>query len=197
MKENKKSIIMLYAKGLSAYEISQVTNFSMRQIYRFLEKNNIPRRTPAVQNKIRFEKQLKTYTYRTKLSLQDKFLEIAALMLYLGEGAKTGKTVDFTNTSPQAIQIFFRFLNDICGVQRNRIKFYLYCFSSQKLTDLIKYWTHLLKVNKKQFTKPYIRKNKNSSRIAPYGVLHIRYSDKKLLRDILDLISKISLKLNT
>lgn len=116
-------------------------------------------------------------------------------MLYEGEGAKRGETVDFTNTSPQAIQLFYKFLNEICRVQKNRLRFYLYCYSSQDPESLIKYWSELLEIPKFQFTKPYVTERAKGKRISEYGVLHIRYSDKRLLKEILTEISTISRQL--
>lgn len=113
-------------------------------------------------------------------------LKVGALMLYAGEGAKTGRTVDLTNIDPLIIKAFVAYLRHCCKIDENRLKFYLYCFESQNTVDIIDFWCRYLKVTKNQFTKPYVRRvNKQVTRIAPYGVLHVRYSDKSLLNKIL------------
>ena len=45
------------------------------------------------------------------------------------------------------------------------------------------YWHRITHIPVEQFTKPYIRKgNLNlSQRKLPYGLIHIRYNDKRLL----------------
>ena len=97
-------------------------------------------------------------------------------MLYYGEGAKTGKTVDFANSDSVMLQIFLKFLIDICGINKQKLRFYLYCFSDQNTHELIRFWCKTLKVKKSYFTKPYIRKaSKSLRRTMQHGVLHIRY----------------------
>jgi hypothetical protein len=129
--------------------------------------------------------------------LLQRELEAAALMLYSGEGAKTGTTVDFANSDPRILKIFLRFLIDVCQVKKDRMRFYLYCFSDQNSKTLVEWWSRYLRVKGKYFTKPYVRKINSESRVRSmkYGVLHIRYSDKKLLEKILWLIDQTSEKL--
>jgi len=119
-------------------------------------------------------------------------------MLYLAEGAKTGTTVDFANSSPTLIKVFLTFLRKVCAIDENRLKLYLYCFSNQRPTKLIDFWSKELKIKRRQFTKPYIRSvTKPSSRIMRYGLLHLRYSDKKLLMQILLLGENLTAKFTT
>lgn len=123
-------------------------------------------------------------------------IRLIGLMLYAGEGAKTGRTVDFINTNPLLVNAFLIYLKRCCQIDENRLKFYLYCFEDQSVLDLINFWCSYLKVKPEQFTKPYIRATrKNQKRIAKYGVIHIRYSDKKLLIKILDDINNTLLRL--
>jgi len=113
-------------------------------------------------------------------------LKLIGLMLYAGEGAKTGRTVDFINTNPLLVKAFVNYLRMCCQIDENRLKFYLYCFEDQVVSDLINYWCTELKVNSKQFTKPYIRSVHNKrNRIAAHGVIHVRYHSKELLINIL------------
>lgn len=121
----------------------------------------------------------------------DKYtLNLIGLMLYAGEGAKTGRTVDFINTNPLLVKAFVLYLRRCCQIDQNRLKFYLYCFEDQVVSDLINFWCAELKVGSKQFTKPYIRPVRNKgARIAANGVIHVRYSSKELLNKILSEIN--------
>jgi hypothetical protein len=117
---------------------------------------------------------------------------IGATMLYYGEGAKTGVTVDLVNSDESVIKLFLKFLRNICCVDERKLRFYLYCFSDQNASSLIKHWSDRLSVEKKQFTKPYIRSTLNrGKRSMPFGVLHVRYSDKKLMQKILSLCNEV------
>jgi hypothetical protein len=182
-----KKIIALYRSGESAPRIADTAKIGLHTVYRALKKGQVQRRTQSEQNAIRFLQSAKSYQTIRNLTAKEQRLKIAALMLYWGEGAKTGNTVDLANSSLPALKLFLKFLREICQVKENKLRFYLYCFKENNPAQLISYWSQALKVNKSQFTKPYIRETRTEqmSRVMPHGVLHIRYSDKKLLTEIL------------
>jgi len=117
------------------------------------------------------------------LSFADSKLKIAGIMLYWAEGTFIGNTVDFTNSNPDMIRLFLKFLRNVCGVSENRLRVYLYGYSYHDVEELKKYWGKITGIPLSQFTKPYIRKdNPNfSNRKLPHGLTHIRYNDKRLL----------------
>ncbi|OGM96426.1 MAG: hypothetical protein A3B86_03145 [Candidatus Yanofskybacteria bacterium RIFCSPHIGHO2_02_FULL_38_22b] len=194
--ENKFLIRKLYLNNLSGPEIARKLGLNIRWVYRCLERQNIQRRTAVVGNKIRFENSPLSFSFKSKLSRSEEKLLIAAVMLYYGEGAKTGQCVDFANSDPLMLKIFLKFLREICGVKETRLRFYLYCFSNQNTNALIRYWCDFLNISRENFTKPYIRKaDINLKRTTKYGVLHIRYSDLRLLRKILNYNSDLTKKL--
>lgn len=193
-----KQIKKLYLQNYSGPDIAKKLNINIRWVYRCLERQNIQRRTAAVQNKIRFEKSPLSFELKSKLSRQEKELLIAACMLYYGEGAKGGQTVDFANSDSVTLQIFLKFLKEICCIDQKKLRFYLYCFSDQNKENLIKFWCRKLKVKKSSFTKPYIKRADNSfRRTMANGVLHIRYCDVRLLNKILEIIKELSRSLLT
>ncbi len=189
----EKEVQELYLQELSGSEISAKLQVHIRQVYRILDKLGVSRRTSSAQNKIRFLRSPKSYQFKEKLSAKERDLMIAGAMLYYGEGAKTGGSVDLANSDTRILKVFLKFLRDICRVKEERLRFYLYCFSDQNPQKLIDYWVKELGVNKRSFTKPHVRKlYPTLHRRMPYGVLHIRYSDLRLLEKILDLNLKIS-----
>jgi len=182
----------LYQKGLTGIEVAKELKLSLKQIYCSLRRQHVPRKSLAEQNRIIFENKPLSFDFKKKLNVKDRELLIGAVMLYYGEGAKTGVTVDMANSDGYVIKLFLKFLRKICRVDEQRLRFYLYCFSDQNSDILIKHWSNQLSVEIKQFTKPYVRSTLNrGNRSMPYGVLHVRYSDKKLLIKILSLCSEI------
>ncbi|MFA7653437.1 MAG: hypothetical protein WCX97_00120 [Candidatus Magasanikbacteria bacterium] len=178
----------LYLKGMMGQEVAAKLNISLKQVYGSLRRQKVPRKTLQEQNRILFEKKELSFHFKENLSISDRELLIAAVMLYYGEGAKTGVTVDLANSDVGVIKLFLKFLRKICRVNEKRLRFYLYCFSDQDVGQLINHWSSQLKVEKGLFTRPYIRSTFNKGkRKMPYGVLHVRYSDKKLLKKILSL----------
>ncbi len=113
--------------------------------------------------------------------------------MYWCEGSKRGdgKTVDFANSDPTLIILFLKFLRSLLHVQEKKLRCYLYCFANQDTDNLIDYWSSLIEIRKDQFTKPYVRGVYNPSKEGrmPYGLLHIRYADKKLLSFIKNYIN--------
>lgn len=81
------------------------------------------------------------------------------------------------------ILIFLRFLRDICGIDESKLRVYLYCYADQKIGRLISFWSKITGIPSSQFTKPYVRNDFNPQKSGKmkYGLLHIRYGDKKLL----------------
>ena len=179
---------MLYQKGFSGAEIAEKLQVSLKQVYSSLRRQGISRRSFSEQRKLRFEKEPLSFVFKEEFSVKERELFVAGLMLYYGEGAKTGYTVDFANADPVLVKVFLKFLNVICGINQKRLRFYLYCFSDQDSEKLIRFWCSHLRVEPGQFTQPYVRSTLNKSkRKMAYGLLHVRYSDKRLLEKILSL----------
>lgn len=168
------------------------------QIYKFMVRHNMPRRTAAQTNHIRFYKSPLSYSKKIQLSLPEKLLLNSSLMLYWAEGSKTQFAVDFANSDPIMIKIFLKCLRNIYQVDKHRIKIFLYCHSNQDLEILIEFWSNLLKIPKSQFCKPYIRSDFDPQKSGkmPHGLVHIRYRDRRLHEQIMRDIDKISSKLS-
>ncbi len=182
----------MYRDLASAPAIARKLGLSLSQVYDSLRRQVVHRRSAQLQNLIRFKNSPLSFNFKKELSRKDRELMIAAVMLYYGEGAKTNTTVDFANSDPDAIKVFLNFLRRVCRVERKRLRFYLYCFANQDLGELLDFWSSFLKVSRQQFTKPYVReRGANLGRTMHYGVLHIRYSDKRLLEKILSLGKKL------
>lgn len=178
----------LYLMDFTGQEVATRLKISLKQVYDSLRRQNIPRKSLLEQNRLRFQKKPLSFVFNEKLSSKERELLVAGLMLYYGEGAKTGCTVDFANSDPRLLKVFLKFLRDICGIDNKKLRFYLYCFSDQNSKSLIRFWCSHLGVKPRQFTRPYIRSTFNKGkRTMTNGVLHIRYSDKRLLEKILSL----------
>ena len=191
-KENLSRIRRFYYDNLkSAKDIAEELGVSVDAVYYFMRRNELKRRTLSEDNKVRFLRKPPSFRLKRSLNSREKYLELAGLMLYWSEGAKTGSgsAIDFANSDPQMIKVFMKFLREIFGVQEKRIRVLLYCYADQNINELINFWSKVAGVSRRQFTKPYVRKDfRKEGRKMLYGLVHVRYSDKKLLSVILDLI---------
>lgn len=184
----------LYQSGFSAREISEELSVSIHAVYYFFRKYSIPRRNQRENRAIQFQKKKPSFQVKKILTSQEKILKIAGVMLYWAEGSQWhGEViVDFANSNPDMIKIFLAFLRKVCGIDEEKLRAYLYCYSDQDPRQLVKFWSNLTNIPLSHFTKPYIRKDFKVSKSGKmkYGLIHIRYNDKKLLLLIKDWINQ-------
>jgi len=172
-------------KQFSVDQTAKKLGVSLWSLYNFMDKNNISRRLPSEINYV-INKNKPQFKIRDELDEKGQGLKIAGIMLYWAEGTLRGKTVDFVNSNPDMVKIFLKFLREICGINERRLRLYLYTYSQLDLKDTMNYWRKVTGIPINQFTKPYVREgNPNlSKRKLPYGLVHIRYNDKRLLETI-------------
>lgn len=179
---------LYYDKKHGAISVAKELGVSSSAVYSFMRRNGLVRRTFTEDNALRFQKKPVTFNIKTKLSAKDLELKVAGTMLYWAEGYQSDIAVgvDFANSKPEMIVLFLKFLRNICGIDEKRLRAYLYCYANQDITELIIFWSKLLRIPKEKFTKPYVRKDFREEKAGKmkYGLLHIRYSDKKLLNTI-------------
>ncbi len=193
--EQQREAISLYRNGLSAQQIAHHFGVKIDAIYYTLRYFKIHRRTTQESNRIRFETKPLSYHIKEKLTSVEERLRLAAVMLYWAEGFKVGKqqTVDFANSDPYMILIFTNFLRNICQIDEKRLRACIYCYEGQDVDALTKFWSNVLSIPASQFTKPYIKRAAMPGPRGPrmiHGLVHVRYCDKKLLRQILEWIEK-------
>jgi len=182
---------LYYGEERSVREVADHLSVGMSAVYRFMRKHELKRRDQRTSNQLRFDKKPLSYTLRVKFSEEDEKLRMAGVLLYWAEGAKRNKSIDFANSEVEMCKIFIRFLRHICRVDEKRLRGYLYCHDNQNPKELIRFWSKTLELPEKQFTQPYVRKYKHDGHLInrrpkrmQYGLVHIRYSDVKLLQQI-------------
>lgn len=184
----------LYKSGLSAQQIANYFGVSIHASYYTLRRLEVPRRSIVEANRVRFEAKPLSYDLKMRLGKGEDRLKMAAIMLYWAEGYKVGKgTVDFANSDPDMVVIFWKFLSEICRVDRKRVRLHLYAYEGQNIRSLKRFWTDLLGLPEQAFVKPYIKKAATPGPRGPrmiHGLVHIRYSDKKLFKQIIKWIDE-------
>ena len=187
--EQQKEAARLYRSGLSAQQIADHFGVSIHSSYYTLRRLKVPRRSVVEANRVRFEAKPLSYNLKTRLTKEEEQLKIAAVMLYWAEGYKVGKgTVDFANSDPDMVVIFWKFLSKICRVDKERTRLHLYAYEGQDIQSLKRFWASLLGLSEQAFSKPYIKKAAAPGPRGPrmlHGLVHIRYSDKKLFEQII------------
>ena len=182
----------LYDSGLSMKEVATQLRTSLGSINHIMRRANIPRRLASATNHIQFIKSPLSFHPKTDLSLPERELKIAGLMIYWGEGGKRNISgIDLANSDPQMISIFLIFLRRLYQVDEKRLRVYLYTYNSLPTQDLINYWSKITQIPPTQFTKPYIRTKSNLIHDKmQYGLIHIRYADLRLFNLIMSEIKQ-------
>ncbi len=189
----------LYYKDLFSMEkVAEDLGVSMSALVYFMRKYDLKRRTPRENEKIKFAKKPLSFNKQKLNTPYLKELAAIGIMLYWAEGYKGDEfncTVDFANSDPLMIKLFVKFFRLIYKPNEKKMRIYLYCYSNQNIKNLINFWSKLTKIPRGQFLKPYVRSDfREGGRKMKYGLIHIRYHDKKLLIDIKSMIESYVFK---
>ena len=129
------------------------------------------------------------------------------IALYWGEGYKktiaiNGREVSYhpvalANTDPKLIQIFLRFLREVCGVPESKLKASLRIYKHMNEKEVLNFWHRITNIPLKQFSKTLYVISKSSQGKRPYnrlphGTLSIRVNDSKLFHKIMGWIDGVS-----
>lgn len=193
-KKEWRRVAQLYRSGLSMSKVAERCGVSPGAVVYVLRKLKVPRRSVAEANSIVFETKPPSFIIQPACTPVQKDLEVAGAMLHWAEGYKTiqASGVDFANSDIEMVFIFMKFLRSRYILNEKRLRPMLYCYANQDPIVLTKFWSSTLNIPAKQFTKPYVRADyRTHSREMRHGLIHIRYNDKKLLRDILGLIESL------
>jgi hypothetical protein len=186
----------LYQAGNSAKQISLQLGYSLHAVYYIMRKYKVKRRTLKECAALQFVQKTPSFSILDRLTPNQRELKTICVTLYWAEGYKTTKSkgIDFANSDPAMIYLFLRFLREICQVDNARIRILLYSHSNDHINQQITYWSSLLSIPKSQFSKPYIAKTSaglEKKSKMPYGLVHLRYADKKLLLRMLNWIEDL------
>ncbi len=186
MNSEEKKIIDLYLdKKLSAQQIASKLSIRLSHVLWVLKKYSVPKRSisDAISNIYITKFDKKPFKLKKKLSKKDELLKIAAVMLYWGEGTKSGGGVVLSNSNTKMIKLFLKFLREICGVDEGRLGVTLHLYEDHIAEVLIQEWSRIIGLPVTQFHKPFLhKKTKGSYREkSKHGTASLYYYDKKLL----------------
>jgi hypothetical protein len=117
----KERMVGLYQRGLSMQEIADKMGWSLHKVSYWLNKCNIPRRSPSEAAYAKWNPNGDPFKIKDKLNKNKILLKGLGLGLYLGEGdkSKVNTSVRLANTDPQIIKKFKEFLVKICGLKKS------------------------------------------------------------------------------
>lgn len=136
-------------------------------------------------------------------SLSKGDLHLLGVMAYWAEGSKTvDSIVKFTNTDPELIRLMVRWLREICGVTREKMRFHLRIHPGENVAVTEAYWAAVTGIPANQFYRT-TRKTSGSEgrtvRKVRYGIASVVVCDARLFYRIMGWVDgvKSSLFSNT
>lgn len=191
---------MYWNERLSMFEVASRLKVSPHKIQWWMDKHNIKRRSRSEATYCKQNVDGDPFNIKTNLNDKEQFLLGLALGIYWGEGTKLNKTaVRIGNTDPDLINVFISFLDKICRLKKEKIKFGLQIFDDINKEEALNYWEKSLGFSRKHFfpkviVSPSQGKGtyRNKSR---FGVITLCVCNKKLrdwLVEQLNLLSQDS-----
>ena len=184
--EVSRSSVSLWVRDI------RLTNKQLKKLYFNKRTGALRGSIIAARNKIEKRNEL---TQRLKqegireigiISQRDRF--IAGVSMYLGEGGKTDRSVQISNSDPKVIKCMVRWLRENCGVLEEKLRGSLYIHDNLDEKKAKRFWSKLTGIPLKQFTKTYIVKN-NPKRLRKkkhiYGVFRVSVSNASMHRKIM------------
>ena len=127
---------------------------------------------------------------RTIGSLTIRELRLVGAALYWAEGCKGQLTsvVEFVNADPGMIALIMRWFRQCCLVPEEKFRARVQLHSPSQQGAAEEFWSALTGIPLHQFTRPMLKLSPSSQKKQgnhlPYGTLHIRIADVRLLMRI-------------
>lgn len=94
-----------------------------------------------------------------KLNRRELFLN--GFFLYWGEGGKVNKSMlSFTNTDPDMINYFIKWMTVCLNVERKDLYVILHLYKDMNIKQSIDFWSKKINIKIEQFKKPYVKDSK-------------------------------------
>ena len=179
----------LYSQGKSMMEIAELSSCSIHKVVYWMEKYGINRRNRSEATYVKLNPGGDPFHIKQNLTYEESFLLGLGLGIYWGEGNKvTPNSVRVTNTDPAVIKTFIRFLLEICGLTKTKLRYNIICFNDTDPDIARNYWASELEISGDKFGKiTQIPKQGKGTykRKSQFGVCTVLVGNIKLKRWIM------------
>lgn len=109
-------------------------------------------------------------------SITKRDLFMLGIALYIGEGTKWQNLVRIVNSDPKVVKLVVRWLQEICGVNKDNVFLRIHGYPDTDFTEAKKYWARVAGVDPAHFQSYVVDKRVNKSKkrgLLPYGTVHV------------------------
>lgn len=177
----------------SMQEIADTLGCSVNKVVYWMDKHGISRRGWSEATYHKRNPLGDPFQIHEPVTADERDLMMLAIGLYIGEGTKKADSVRFTNSNPQVIGAFLRFLEQICRVEKSKIRAWLNVHDDVNLEAAQSFWQAATGLDRKQFSKPFVQPSHGGSYAdkSKYGTLTIIVGNRKLADFVKDSCSKV------
>lgn len=145
-KTNLQQLYLIEKKSMR--DIAQTLSCSTHKVEYWLKKYDIGRRNRSDANYAKYNPDGDPFQIKENLSLNEERLYSLAIGLYWGEGGKTNyQSARLTNSDPNMILVYCKFLITICQIKPEKIHFHLQTFKDNNIVLAKKYWSEKLNIS--------------------------------------------------
>jgi len=168
-------------------EIATSLNYSLHKVAYWMDKYDIKSRSRSNALYIKNNPSGDPFRIKEIENREDAKLLGLGLGLYWGEGNKKNQgSIRLGNTNPFLIDSFIKFLVEILGANKLKLRFGLQIFSDIQQDKALDFWLENLKkfnINRSQFFKIIVTPSRGIGSYrekSQYGVLTVYYCNSKL-----------------
>lgn len=178
-------------KKHSVSEIAKVFQCSENRINYWIRKFKIQKRSLTDAMYAKYNPHGDPFLVKEPKTLEGAKLLGLGLGLYWGEGNKKNRnSIRLGNTDPKMIRMFLRFMVDIFGISKEKLRFGLQIFDDMQPRKTLKFWLNELqdfKIRKDQFFKITVTPSRsigNYREKSKFGVMTVHFANVKLKKII-------------
>ncbi len=174
-------------------DIASKLNVTFPTVVYWMEKYNFPRRSNSDSAYCKANPKGDPFKIKKRLNKREKELMLTGIMLYWAEGAKSIKaSLQLANLDHRMLQLFIRFLREICGVNEERLKLYVRVYKRFSREKARRYWARTLKMPAKRvYVYPHTDgRSKADKQWSQYGIATLQLHSLKLRNWIDSMIEK-------
>lgn len=178
-------------KKNSVSEIAKIFKCSENRINYWIRKFKIQKRSLADAMYAKYNPDGDPFLIKEPETLEEAKLLGLGLGLYWGEGNKKNRnSIRLGNTDPRMIRMFLRFMVDIFGISKEKLRFGLQIFDDMQSKKTLKFWLNELQdfnVRKDQFFKITVTPSRsigNYREKSKFGVMTVHFANVKLKKII-------------
>lgn len=189
-----KSSVSLWVRNIELTS-SQIKYLKDKGLFR--EKIERTRKTRLTNEKIKRDRLINEAKNNVP-RITHKQLWLIGIMLYWGEGSKTRRNVQFSNSDPDLIKMIMLFFRDVCKVPESKFRAHLHIHEHLDFKEAELYWSKISDIDLSQFYVTYRKQSKASKGkkdSLPYGTLDIYVMDTFLFYKIAGWARGISYRL--